>query len=29
MYATDSPYSQLIKSEEYQSDKPESVLDLL
>jgi ABC-type bacteriocin/lantibiotic exporter with double-glycine peptidase domain len=29
MYATDGPYSQLIRSEEYQSDKPESVLDLL
>ncbi len=29
MYKTDGPYARLIRSEEYQSDKTESVLDLL
>jgi NHLM bacteriocin system ABC transporter peptidase/ATP-binding protein len=29
MYKTDGPYARLIRSEEYQSDKPESVLDLI
>jgi NHLM bacteriocin system ABC transporter peptidase/ATP-binding protein len=29
MYKTDGPYARLIRSEEYQSDKAESVLDLI
>jgi NHLM bacteriocin system ABC transporter peptidase/ATP-binding protein len=29
MYKTDGPYARLIRSEEYQADKTESVLDLL
>jgi NHLM bacteriocin system ABC transporter peptidase/ATP-binding protein len=29
MYKVDGPYARLIRSEDYQSDKPQSVLDLL
>ncbi|HVO41383.1 MAG TPA: NHLP family bacteriocin export ABC transporter peptidase/permease/ATPase subunit, partial [Aggregatilineales bacterium] len=29
MYMVDGPYARLIRSESYQSDKPQSVLDLL